>query len=46
MVRCYRSDNQRDRKEKERKEKEVEQAVFGEENIEDSYHTRSLVSSN
>merc|ERR1719233_628042 len=37
-----RSDNQRDRKEKERKEKEVEQAVFAEENIEDSYHTRSL----
>ena len=38
-----RSDAQRAKKEKERKEKEVEQAGFTEEQMEESYNTRSLV---
>ena len=40
-----RSDAQRAAKQKERKEKELEQCAFNAEQIEDSSHTHSLVSS-
>ena len=38
-----RSDAQRAKKEKERKEKEMEKAGYTDEQLEESYHTRSLV---
>ena len=44
MLSLVRSDAQRAAKQKERKEKELELCAFNAEQIEDSHHTHSLVS--